>query len=115
MSFTGLRFIAMIVTGFTMPCPDVRLIRVKQNLTRSVFMVSIRRLLVVAILSTISLQSAFAQKLVEPDKVAPEYREAAEKRRVEQIKLMECSRKADTTKVLRRDRAEFIQNCLDAQ
>jgi hypothetical protein len=78
-------------------------------------MISTRHLLVVAIFSTISLQPGFAQKLVDPDKVAPEYREAAEKRRLEQIKLMECSRKADAAKVLPRDRTEFVQKCLDAQ
>jgi hypothetical protein len=78
-------------------------------------MISIRGLLVVAIFSTISLQPGFAQKLVDPDKVAPEYREAAEKRRLEQIKLMECSRKANVAKVLPRDRSEFVQKCLDEQ
>ncbi len=78
-------------------------------------MISIRGLLVVAIFLTISPQSGFAQKLVDPDKVAPEYREAAEKRRLEQIKLMECSRKAYVAKILPRDRTEFIQNCVDTQ
>jgi hypothetical protein len=90
-------------------------VKVKENLTRSIFMISTRRLLVAAIFSTISLQSGFAQKLVDPDKVAPEYREAAEKRRLEQIKQIECARKANAAKVLPRDRTEFIQNCLDAQ
>jgi hypothetical protein len=55
----------------------------------------------------------FAQKLVDPNSVAPEYRAVAEKRRAEQIKLVECSKKADTAKVLRRDRAAFIGECLD--
>jgi hypothetical protein len=54
-----------------------------------------------------------AQKLVDPKAVAPEYRAAAEKRRAEQIKLFECSKKADQAKVLRRDRAGFISQCLD--
>jgi hypothetical protein len=39
-----------------------------------------------------------AEKLVDPNSVAPEYRAVAEKRRAEQIKLFECSRKADTAK-----------------
>ena len=56
---------------------------------------------------------AFAQKLVDPNSVAPEYRAVAEKRRAEQIKLFECSKKADAAKVLRRDRAAFIAECLD--
>jgi hypothetical protein len=56
---------------------------------------------------------ALAQKLVDPNSVAPEYRAVAEKRRAEQIKLFECSKKADVAKVLRRDRAAFISECLD--
>ena len=34
---------------------------------------------------------AFAEKLVVPSTVAPEYREAAEKRRAEQLKQRECA------------------------
>ena len=55
----------------------------------------------------------FAEKLLDPNAVAPEYRAVAEKRRAEQIKLFECSKKADAAKVLRRDRAAFISECLD--
>ncbi len=54
-----------------------------------------------------------AEKLVDPNTVAPEYRAAAEKRRAEQIKLFECSKKADAAKVLRRDRLAFVNECLD--
>jgi hypothetical protein len=54
-----------------------------------------------------------AQKLVDPNSVAPEYRAVAEKRRAEQIKLLECSKKADQAKVPRRDRAAHISECLD--
>lgn len=56
---------------------------------------------------------AAAEKLVDPNTVAPEYREAAEKRRAEQIKLFQCSKKADEAKVLRRDRVAFVNECLD--
>jgi hypothetical protein len=63
----------------------------------------------------ISQQASFAQKLVDPDKVAPEYREAAVKRRAEQIKISECNRKADQAKVLPRDRAAHVQHCLDEE
>jgi hypothetical protein len=56
---------------------------------------------------------ASAQKLVDPNSVAPEYREAAEKRRAEQLKLLACGKKADEAKVPRRDRAEHISQCLD--
>ena len=53
------------------------------------------RLFLIMIFSTVPLHVSFAQKLVDPDKVAPEYRAAAEKRRAEQIKVAECSHKAD--------------------
>ena len=56
---------------------------------------------------------ALAQKLVDPNSVAPEFRDAAVKRRNEQIKLAICSKKADDAKVLRRDRAEFVDKCLE--
>jgi len=56
---------------------------------------------------------ASAQKLVDPNTVAPEYRAAAEKRRAEQLALFQCSRKADEAKVTRRDRVAFINECLD--
>ncbi len=57
-------------------------------------------------------QPAFAQKLVDPDKVAPEHREAAVKRRAEQIRQIDCARKADEAKVLPRDRMAHITHCL---
>ena len=43
---------------------------------------------------------ALAEKLVDPTSVAPEYREAAEKRRAEQIRQQDCAHKADVAKVL---------------
>ena len=55
---------------------------------------------------------AFAQKLVDPNAVAPEYREAAEKRRAEQIRQRECAQKAEQAKVLPRDRTAHITQCL---
>jgi hypothetical protein len=57
--------------------------------------------------------AGFAQKLVDPNAVAPEFRAAAEKRRAEQIKLLECTKKANQAKVLPRDRAGFIGPCLE--
>jgi hypothetical protein len=56
----------------------------------------------------------FAEKLVDPTKVAPEYREAAEMRRAEQLKQLECSHKADAAKVIPRDRTAFLLQCLEA-
>ena len=58
---------------------------------------------------------AFAQPIKEPAPrdVAPEFREAAEKRALEKRKLDACQQKADVAKVLTRDRAKFIIECLD--
>jgi len=57
--------------------------------------------------------SVSAQKLVDPTAVAPEYREAAEKRRAEQIKERECAHKADIAKILPRERTAFLLQCLE--
>ena len=57
-------------------------------------------------------EPALAQKLVDPKAVAPEYREAAEKRRAEQMKQRECAKKAEEAKVLPRDRTAHIVQCL---
>ncbi len=65
----------------------------------------------VALLATAPARS---QALVDPAKVAPEYREAAEKRRAEQIRQRECAQKAELQKVLPRDRADYVNHCLDA-
>jgi hypothetical protein len=59
-------------------------------------------------------EPGLAQKLVDPNSVAPEFREAAEKRRAEQVRIAECQHKADAAKVLPRDRAENINHCLEA-
>ncbi|WP_436213639.1 hypothetical protein [Bradyrhizobium sp. LjRoot220] len=57
---------------------------------------------------------ASAQKLVDPASVAPEFREAAEKRRAEQIKQRDCANKANLEKVMPRERAAFVIHCLEA-
>ena len=56
---------------------------------------------------------ALAEKLVDPSAVAPEYREAAEKRRAEQIRQHDCAHKADVEKVLPRERTAFLLHCLE--
>jgi hypothetical protein len=56
---------------------------------------------------------SLAQKLVDPKTVAPEYREAAEKRRAEQIRQQDCARKADAEKVLPRERTAYLVHCLE--
>lgn len=57
---------------------------------------------------------AFAQKLVDPASVAPEYREAAEKRRAEQIRQRECALKAGLEKVMPRERTSYLNHCIEA-
>jgi len=73
-------------------------------------------LVLIAALVTISgfAQPSFAQKLVDPNIVAPQFREAAEKRRTEQIKMARCQRKAEEAKVLPRDRAAHVNQCMEA-
>jgi hypothetical protein len=56
---------------------------------------------------------SMAQKLVDPGAVAPEYREAAEKRRAEQFRQQDCAHKADAEKVLPRERTAFLIQCLE--
>jgi hypothetical protein len=73
----------------------------------------VRHLSVIAAFS-LCVQPSFAQKLVDPNTVAPEYRAAAEKRRAEQLKLIECTKKANVAKVLIRDRAAFISGCAES-
>jgi hypothetical protein len=72
------------------------------------------RFLIVAAAIVIA-EPGLAQKLVDPNSVAPEFREAAEKRRAEQVKMVECQHKADEAKVLPRDRAVHINHCLEAE
>ena len=72
------------------------------------------RYILAAALISISIASpSSAQRLVDPSKVAPEFREAAEKRRAEQIKQLDCAHKADTEKVIARERTTFLLQCLE--
>jgi hypothetical protein len=57
--------------------------------------------------------AAFAQRVVDPSKVKPEYREAAEKRAAEQKKLAVCQKQADEKKLKLRDRIPFLAECID--
>lgn len=74
----------------------------------------LRQVIVVAAVALLAIAPARSQKLVDPDKVAPEFREAAEKRRAEQIRQSECAKKADADKVLPRDRTAYLNQCLEA-
>jgi hypothetical protein len=72
-----------------------------------------RRIWLITFVGTLaSIEPCFAQKLVDPNAVAPEYREAAEKRRAEQIKQRDCAHKADEAKVMPRERTAHIIKCL---
>lgn len=70
-------------------------------------------LILVLAISSIFSVPASAQKLVDPSAVAPQYREAAEKRRAEQIRQLACSRKANEEKVMPRERTSFVLQCLE--
>ena len=67
----------------------------------------------ISLLSLALSAPALAQGLVDPSKVAPEFREAAEKRRAEQIRQRDCAKKAEAEKVIPRDRTAFLLHCLD--
>jgi hypothetical protein len=66
-----------------------------------------------ALISLALAAPALAQGLVDPSKVAPEYREAAENRRAEQIRQRDCAKKAETAKVMPRERTAFLLHCLE--
>lgn len=74
----------------------------------------LKQVIIITAVALLATAPARAQALVDPTKVAPEYREAAEKRRTEQIRQRECGLKADLEKVLPRDRTVYLNHCLDA-
>jgi hypothetical protein len=67
-----------------------------------------------ALLSLAIASPASAQKLVDPASVAPEFREAAEKRRAEQVRQRDCAQKADVEKIMPRERTAFLVHCLES-
>ena len=68
-----------------------------------------------AVLFSIAIATpALAQRIVDPANVAPEFREAAEKRRAEQIRQRECAQKADVEKITPRERTAFLIHCLES-
>ncbi len=56
---------------------------------------------------------ARADKIVDPKTVAPEFREAAEKRHTQQLKLIECNNAAKIAKIPRRDLTQYVAECFD--
>jgi hypothetical protein len=73
----------------------------------------LKTIFAVILISLFAAPTARAQMLVDPAKVAPEYREAAEKRRAEQLRQRECARRADADKILPRDRTAYLNQCLE--
>jgi hypothetical protein len=67
----------------------------------------------VALAAAIGATPARADKIVDPKTVAPEFREAAEKRRAEQFKLIDCNNAAKTAKIPPRDLAKYVADCFD--
>ena len=67
-----------------------------------------------ALISIAIATPAYAQKLVDPANVAPEFREAAEKRRAEQVRQRACAKKADAEKIIPRERTAFLIHCLES-
>jgi hypothetical protein len=74
----------------------------------------LKQVILIVAIALVATAPARSQALVDPTKVAPEYREAAEKRRAEQVRQRECALKADLDKVLPRDRTVYLNHCLDA-
>ena len=73
----------------------------------------LRTILTFILISLFAAPAVHAQALVDPTKVAPEHREAAEKRRAEQIRQRECAQRATFEKILPRDRTAYLNHCLD--
>ena len=73
----------------------------------------LRSCIFLAAVALLATGPARAQALADPTKVAPEFREAAEKRRAEQLRQRECAMKADLAKVLPRDRTAYLNHCLE--
>ncbi len=70
-------------------------------------------LFLVATWTALAVAPARAEKIVDPSTVAPEFREAAEKRRAEQVKLIECNNAAKVAKIQKRELPQFVAECFD--
>jgi hypothetical protein len=69
---------------------------------------------VIALLGLLLPALAHAQKVPDPDKVDPQYRDAAEKRKSELMKTKFCTERAEKEKVLRRDLATYVNRCVES-
>lgn len=69
----------------------------------------------IALAAALSGAPARAQKIVDPKTVAPEFREAAEKRHAEQLRLIECNNAAKIAKIQKREMAQYVAECFDKE
>jgi hypothetical protein len=73
-----------------------------------------RRLITSALALALPVNGALAQTgqaMPDPNKVAPQYRAAAEKRREELITINACKKLAEKEAVAKRDQAAYINHC----
>jgi hypothetical protein len=73
-----------------------------------------KHFILTALISVAVAAPAPEQKLIDPANVAPEFREAAEKRRAEQIRQRDCAQKANAEKIIPRERTAFLIHCLES-
>lgn len=74
---------------------------------------TLRRILIGLPIAMLASAPSLADRIVDPKTVAPEFREAAEKRRAEQVKLIECNNAARIAKIPPRDMAHYVAECFD--
>lgn len=71
-----------------------------------------RRLSILVLIALLFPQHASSQN--KPiSSIAPEYREAAQKRQAELVRQRFCKEKASNEKVMKRDFASFVLGCMD--
>jgi hypothetical protein len=51
--------------------------------------------------------------LIDPSKVAPQYRDVAEKRQSELTRQKACQAKAEKEKIVKRDLSSYVVQCMD--
>jgi hypothetical protein len=72
-----------------------------------------RTVAVALLATTLSGAVSLADQLVDPSKVAPEFRAAAEKRRAEQLKIINCNNAVKIANIPARDQLKFMSDCVD--
>ena len=73
------------------------------------------RAFVLASIVVFSVNTVFAlENQLDPSKVAPQYRDLAEKRQAELIRQKACQARAEKEKIVRRDLPAYVLQCMDA-